>query len=180
MEILYFLLGAILLVAGRKLYWLFSAVVGMVAGLYLGGVVLDAQSQGWQIAFAVIGAVLGALLAVGLQKLAIGLAGFVAGGYGAVYLWGAIGLPEGGVEWLPFIIGGLLGSGLVVLVFEYGLIALSAWAGATLISQQLEIDGGIGVAVFAALLIAGAVIQMVSLVAERRRQRPAKNDQPVT
>ena len=118
MDILYFILGVILLVAGRKLYWFFSAVAGMVAGLYIGGVVLDAQSQAWQIAFAVIGAILGAMLAVGLQKLAIGIAGFAAGGYGAVFLWQTLGLPGGSVEWVSFIVGGVIGSLLGGGAFE--------------------------------------------------------------
>jgi hypothetical protein len=174
MSILNYILGVILLMAGRKLYWFFTAAAGMVAGIYLGGVVLDAESQGWQIVFAVIGALLGAILAVGLQKLAIGLAGFIAAGYGTIYLWQTLGLPGGNVEWLPFVIGGIVGSILVGLAFEYGLIALTAWAGAALISQQLDISGWVGAAAFFGLIIAGVVTQAVALVAERRRKRPEK------
>ena len=171
MSIMYYLIGVILLVAGRKLYWFFSAVAGMIAGLYLGAVVLDAGSQGWQIAFAVIGAILGAILAVGLQKLAIGLVGFVAGGYGALFLWQMLGLPDGRIELLPFILGGILAAVLVAVVFEYGLIALTSWGGATLISRELDLSGWLGAAVFFGLIIAGVVIQAVSLVAERKRER---------
>lgn len=169
MSIMYYLLGVILLVAGRKLYWFFSAVAGMIAGIYLGSVVLDASSQGWQIAFAVIGAVVGAVLAVGLQKLAIGLVGFVAGGYGATFLWQTLGLPDGRIELLPFILGGILASVLVVIAFEYGLIALTSWGGATLISRELDLNGWLGAAVFFGLIIAGVVIQSVAMVAERKR-----------
>jgi hypothetical protein len=171
MSITYYLIGVILLIAGRKLYWFFSAVAGMIAGLYLGAVVLDASSQGWQIAFAVIGAILGAILAVGLQKLAIGLVGFVAGGYGALFLWQMLGLPDGRIELLPFILGGILAAVLVAVVFEYGLIALTSWGGATLISRELDLSGWLGAAVFFGLIIAGVVIQAVSLVAERKRER---------
>ncbi len=171
MSILYFFLGVILLIAGRKLYWFFSAVAGMVAGIYLGGVVLDAESQGWQIAFAVIGAILGAILAVGLQKLAIGIVGFVAGGYGALFLWQTLNLPEGRIELLPFIVGGIIAAVLVVLAFEYGLIALTSWAGSTLISRELDLTGWLGAAVFFGLIIAGVVIQAVALVADHKRER---------
>ena len=171
MSIVYYLVGVILLIAWRKLYWFFSAVAGMIAGIYLGAVVLDASSQGWQIAFAVIGAILGAMLAVGLQKLALGLVGFVAGGYGAIFLWQLLGLPDGGIEWLPFILGGIIAAVLVALIFEYGLIALTSWAGATLISRELDLSGWLGAAVFFGLIVAGVVIQAVSLVAERKRER---------
>ena len=176
MDILYFILGVILLVAGRKLYWLFSAVAGMVAGLYIGGVVLDAQSQAWQIAFAVIGAILGAMLAVGLQKLAIGIAGFAAGGYGAVFLWQTLGMPGGSVEWVIFVIGGVIGSLLVGVAFEYALIGLTAWGGATLIGRQLDLDGWVGAAAFFGMLLAGIVIQGVALVADRRRGRKREDN----
>jgi hypothetical protein len=171
MSVLYYFMGLILLVAGRKLYWFFSAVAGMVAGIYLGGVVLDAGSQGWQIAFAVIGAILGAILAVGLQKMAIGIVGFIAGGYGALFLWQTLGLPDGRIELLPFIVGGIIAAGLVVLAFEYGLIALTSWGGSTLICRELDLTGWVGAAVFFGLIIAGVVIQAVALVAERRRER---------
>jgi len=171
MSIMYYLIGVILLIAGRKLYWFFSAVAGMIAGLYLGAVVLDASSQGWQIAFAVIGAALGAILAVGLQKLAIGLVGFIAGGYGAMFLWQTLGLPDGRIELLPFIVGGIVAAVLVALAFEYGLIALTSWGGATLISRELDLSGWLSAAAFFGLIIAGVVIQAVSLVAERKRER---------
>jgi len=174
MSILYYFFGVILLIAGRKLYWFFSAVAGMVAGIYLGGVVLDAQSQAWQIAFAAIGAILGAILAVGLQKLALGIVGFVAGGYGATFLWQMVGLPEGRIELLPFILGGILAAILVAVAFEYGLIVLTSWAGATLISRELELTNWVGAAVFFGLIVAGVVIQAVSLVSDRKKERAKK------
>lgn len=183
MSILYYFLGVILLIAGRKMYWFFSAVAGMIAGIYLGGVVLDAESQGWQIAFAVIGAVLGAILAVGLQKLAIGIVGFIAGGYGSLFLWQTLGLPEGRVEWVPFIVGGVIAAVLVALAFEYGLIALTSWAGSTLISRELDLSGWLGGAVFFGLIVAGVVIQAVALIAERKRERvkaPVENSEKTT
>jgi MFS family permease len=183
MSILYYFFGVILLIAGRKLYWFFCAVAGMVVGIYLAGVVLDAESMGWQIAFAAIGAILGAILAVGLQKLAIGIVGFIAGGYGATFLWQTIGLPEGRIELLPFILGGILAAILVAVAFEYGLIALTSWAGATLISRELELTSWVGAAVFFGLIVAGVVIQAVSLVSDRKKERakkaPAKPAPPV-
>jgi hypothetical protein len=169
MNILYFILGCVLLIAGRKLYWLLSAVAGMIAGIFLGNLLFNAQNQAWQIVIAIIGAVVGAALAVGLQKLAIAAAGFLAGGYGALFLWQTIGLPTGNIGWVPFIIGGVLGTILVVIAFEYALIAISAWAGATLVGQQLNLGGWIGVVAFAGLILAGVVIQSVTLVSDRHR-----------
>jgi len=145
-------------------------------------VVLDVQNQIWQIVFAVIGAILGALLAVGLQKLAIAVAGFIGGGYGAVFLWQTIGLQSGNIEWVPFILGGVIGTILVVVVFEYALIGLSAWAGATLIGQQIDLAGWVGVAAFIGMIIAGVVIQSVTMVADRKKppKTPKTPKTPIT
>lgn len=179
MSILYYFVGAVLLVAGRKLYWFFTAAVGMIAGILLSGILLDAENMTWRTIFAVVGAVLGAILAVALQKIAIGIVGFVAGGLGAIFLWRILELPEEGrMLLLPFILGGIIAAVLVILAFEYGLIILTSWGGATLISrelsatsQEIDFNGWVGAAVLFGLLLAGVVIQAVALTAERKKER---------
>jgi len=80
LSIISLILGVALLVAGRKLFWLFVGAAGFVTGLQL-------ATQFWQgpeLLAIVIGLVVGvifALLAIFLQSVAIGIAGFLAGGY---------------------------------------------------------------------------------------------------
>jgi len=177
--ILYYFIGVILLVAGRKLYWFFTAAAGMIAGIVLSGILLDAENLIWRIIFAVIGAALGAFLAVFLQKLAIGIVGFVAGGLGITLLWRMLELPqEGKMLLIPFLLGGVLAAILVIWAFEYGLIILTSWGGATIISNELmntnkELDSTswVGIAVFLGLLLAGVVIQAVVYTAERKNNQ---------
>ena len=73
-------LGGVLLVLGRKLFWLFVAGVGFAVGMFITPLLLPDASQGVTLAVAVALAVLGAVLAITVQKIAIGLVGFIAGG----------------------------------------------------------------------------------------------------
>lgn len=183
MSILYSAVGAILLVAGRKLYWFFIAVAGMIAGIVLSNIFLDAENLTWRIVFAVLGAVLGAILAIALQKIAIAVVGFIAGGLGATLLWRLLDMPqEGRMLLIPFIAGGIIAAVLVLVAYEYGLIILTSWGGASLITQELEKtalleSAWIGVAAFFGLLLIGVVIQAIGLSSEHKKKR-AKSEEP--
>jgi hypothetical protein len=159
-------LGGALLVAGRKLFWLFVGAAGFVAGLQL-------ATQFWQgpeLLALVVGLVIGvifALLAIFLQGVAIGVAGFLAGGYVLTVLAGMIGLNQGAFSWIVYVIGGIIGVLLVIFLFDWALITLSSLAGASLITQALLIPSGIAGVVFLALVIVGVVIQGSMLQRER-------------
>ena len=160
------ILGAALLMAGRKLFWLFVGAAGFVAGLQL-------ATQFWQgpeLLAIVIGLVVGvvfALLAIFLQGVAIGVAGFLAGGYIFTVLAGMLGLDQGAFSWIVYLIGGIIGVLLVIFLFDWALITLSSLAGASLISQALPLSSGMGGVIFLALVIIGVVIQGSLLQRER-------------
>jgi hypothetical protein len=126
-------LGSVLLVLGRKLFWLFVAGVGFAAGMFVTPLLLPDAPQGVAIAVAVALAVLGAVLAITMQKIAIGLVGFIAGGLIALWLLRVLALDLGTIQWLVFIAGGLLGALLLATLFEWGLILLSSLVGANLL-----------------------------------------------
>jgi hypothetical protein len=158
LSIVSIILGGALLIAGRKLFWLFVGVAGFVAGLQLA----TQFSQGPEILSVVIGLVVGvifAFLAIFLQNVAIGVAGFLAGGYILTVLAGMIGLNQGAFSWVVYLIGGIIGVLLVILLFDWALITLSSLAGASLISQALLLPSGLGGVVFLALVIFGVVVQ---------------------
>ena len=152
------ILGAALLIAGRKLFWLFVGAAGFIAGLQL-------ATQFWQgpeLLAVVIGLAVGvvfALLAIFLQSVAIGVAGFLAGGYIFSVLGGMIGLNQGAFSWIVYLIGGIVGVLLVIFLFDWALITLSSLAGASLITQVLLLPSGLGGMIFLALVILGVVIQ---------------------
>jgi len=166
LSVISLILGAALLIAGRKLFWLFVGAAGFVAGLQL-------ATQFWQgpeILAIIVGLVVGvifALLAIFLQSVAIGVAGFLAGGYILTVLAGMIGLEQGAFSWIVYIIGGIIGVLLVIFLFDWALITLSSLAGASLITQALILPSGIGGVIFLALVIIGVLIQGSTIRRER-------------
>lgn len=160
------LLGAALLIAGRKLFWLFVGIIGFITGMQL-------AAQFWtgpELVAVIIGVVVGiifALLAVFIEALAIGAAGFLAGGYILTTLTGMLGINDGFLFWVIYAIGGIIGILLVMLLFDWALIVLSSLAGAALIVQSLA-SGGTGALWFILLVIAGILIQGLTLQSEGR------------
>lgn len=166
LSVISLILGAALLIAGRKLFWLFVGAAGFIAGMQL-------ATQFWQgpeILAIIIGLVVGvvfALLAIFLQSVAIGVAGFLAGGYILTVLASMIGLDQGAFSWIIYLIGGIIGVLLVIFLFDWAIITLSSLAGASLITQALVLPSGIGGVIFLALVIVGIVIQGSTMQRER-------------
>jgi hypothetical protein len=158
-QIVSILVGIAVLLFGRNLFWLFVGAVGFVIGLSLAVQLLGDQPD-WVILLAAIaGGVIGALIAVPLQKIAVMIAGFIIGGYVLIWLLMQIGFDFSQLAWLVFVIGGVIGAILVSLLFEVALIILSSLAGATLIVQSLNFDPQIATLLFVVLAIVGIVVQ---------------------
>lgn len=169
MSILNALIGAALLFFGRKFFWLFAAGFGFVAGLSLTGRLFQNAPQ-WLLLVLALGlGLLGALLAVFFQRVAIGVAGFLAGGYLMFSLVTALGLEQGYLALLAFAIGGLLGIILVSLLFDWTLIALSSLAGAALIVGAFNFPREAGLLAFVVLLVLGISVQTRVMKAQRGR-----------
>lgn len=158
-QIITIIFGIIVLVAGRKLFWLTVAAVGFITGLILAFnfLQLDPPWLAWVIAI-VIG-VVGAIVAIFLQKIAIGTAGFLMGGYALVWLLQFFNVELGGWQWIAFIVGAVIGLILVSELFEVALIGLSAIAGASLIVGVTNFRWLITVILFLVLVLVGIAIQ---------------------
>lgn len=169
---IYILLGIGLLVAGRRLFWLFVAAAGFVLGAQL--ILRGTNGPEWiAVAVGVLVGLLFAGMAVFLKSIAVVIAGFLAGGSIALGVAGILGYDPGGLTWLVYIIGGIVGSVLMSLIFDWALILLSSLAGAALLVQGLASQGWLwvvpqGVA-FVLLVILGLFLQSVGA-------RPAKTD----
>jgi hypothetical protein len=159
MTLIPILLGIALLFLGRRLFWLFVAVVGFMAGIGLATQFLQGQSQQFILLIGLLGGVIGALLAVFMQRLAVAVAGFIAGGYLMVTVLGWLGMGSGGAAWLPFLIGGVIGAALVALLFDWALIFLSSLGGAELIVQNVNARPSILLLLLVVLLVLGIVVQ---------------------
>ena len=136
------LVGLLLLLLGRRLFWLFVAVAGFVIGMEAAPFILPHQAELFTLVVALVLGIAGAFLAIFVQKLAIALGGFVGGGYLAAVLvapmLGGAGVRYPGA-WLCFLIGGILGAILMIACFNWALIVLSSLQGAHLIVRSLSI-----------------------------------------
>jgi hypothetical protein len=150
--------GAALLVAGRKMFWLFVGLIGFVAGLSVGPRFFPDAPTNSLILAAVFGLV-GALLAVFLQQFAIAAAGFLAGGYIANSLLHIVSLPALQPGWQVYVIGGILGAILVIAVFDWALTILSALVGSALIVQAFHTNIWFDILLFIVLFCAGMMVQ---------------------
>jgi MFS family permease len=172
MNLINLVLGIILLTTGKKLYWLFVGVIGFILGMGLATQLV--LNPPWLVYVVALGAgILGAILAHFLQHLALSLVGFLVGAYGAFRLVGLLGITAVSSTWMAFIIGGIVGLLLVSSAFDWSLYILSSWAGATLVTQAIDLQGTVGTVVFFALFVLGMIIQ-VGLFRNQNKNKPAE------
>jgi len=157
MAALNILVGALLLLFGRRLFWLFVAAMGFIVGTTLANEWFGNESAGVFLVIALVLGILGAIVSLFLQRLVVGIAGFFAGGYVLHTL--AVGWGFAMSAWIPFLIGGVLGAILLMVVFDWALIALSAMTGATLIIENVHPQGVGSGLLFIALLVLGVIVQ---------------------
>lgn len=166
------LVGVVLLLFGRRLFWLFVAVVGFMAGWYLALGSWRQSPTGGRLLLALCAGLLGLLLAVVAQKVAVALAGFFIGSYLLADLlgWHLQALRPG--QHLLLLAGGVVAAVLAVMLFDFALIVYSAIAGAGLIVDHVHLRLSYDLRLLALVLlaVAGAAFQarMLSRVRVRR------------
>jgi hypothetical protein len=158
-EVIYIALGILLLMMGRKLFWLFVGGLGFVAGIEYAGLLLHGQPEWVALVAALVMAVVGLVLAIVMQRVGVGIAGFIAGGYSALSVVQKLGYS---LEWLPWVIflaGGVVGVLLVMKLFDGALIVLSSLTGAFLIIETTQFNQDLTKILFIVLLVAGVAAQ---------------------
>jgi hypothetical protein len=164
MFLLKILIGIALLLLGRKIFWLFVAGMGFVVAMDLvTRLFVGPQAEALTPIALVVGlvaGVIGALLAIFLQRVAIGVVGFLAGGYIVLSFLEIIGIGEiTALSWVLAFVGGIIGLVLALVLLEWALIMLSSLSGAGLIAQSAGLNRPLAVLVFVIALIVGIVVQ---------------------
>lgn len=153
------LVGAAILFFGRKLFWLFVAALGFAVGLEIAAY-FTREPPEWMTLLVALGCgVIGALLAILLQKLAIAVAGFIAGGRIAWALAAAFFVDHMHYRGITFVIGGILGALLLLALFNWVLILLSSVEGAHLITTGIALPEKGALVLFIALAVTGLIVQ---------------------
>ena len=178
--ILNLLVGAVLLTAGRQFFWLFIGCIGFAAGLQYAPGLWDITSPLLLILLSIVTGIVGALLAVVFQKIALGLAGFAGGGFMAVNLLRYLNLESDTLVWLSYIVGGIIGAILLFMVFEWALIIVSAFTGAMVIIQTVDLNPRITPWLLFALFVFGILIQTFLFLRARASTKQNKRQLPRT
>lgn len=159
--------GIVLLIAGRKLFWLAVGAVGFVFALGLALRWLDAEPVWLLLGLAVLAGIVGAVLAVLLQRFAVAVAGFLLGGWAGLGLWVNLGGGEGLGALFAFLVAGVLAAVLAGALFEIALVVVSALIGAVLVTAAAGVEGPFALLLVLVLTAAGALVQ--SAFGRRRR-----------
>jgi hypothetical protein len=172
------LVGFLLLLFGRRLYWLFVAGIGFLTGLEIAPRLLPGQPE-WVILVAALAlALVGTVLAIVAQKFIIALVGFLAGGGTGVLLLRTLGVDSDAVAWLVYLTAGVVGVVLVLALFEWGLILLSSLAGANLIvggvGESIRFSQRIALVAMIVVAVIGIIVQASWLGAPPRRRQPER------
>src|SRR5438094_7118772 len=130
------LFGIVILLFGRKLFWLCVAAVGFVAGVELAPHLVNEPSALLALTVAIVLGLIGALLALFLQKVAIAVLGFLAGGKLAGAIAAAFLIHYGQHSTIIFLVGGIVGAILLLALFDWALIVVSSLIGSHLIVYQ--------------------------------------------
>jgi hypothetical protein len=159
------LIGVVILLFGRKLFWLCVAAVGFAAGVEIAPHVVHEPSPLMALIIALVLGLIGALLALFLQKIAIAVLGFLAGGKLAGAIAAAFLVHYAQYSAIIFVAGGIIGAILLLVLFEWALISVSSLIGAHLIVYQGAIvlpQSGLLI-VFIGLAVIGVLVQAASL-----------------
>ncbi|MFZ2359689.1 MAG: DUF4203 domain-containing protein [Anaerolineae bacterium] len=161
-------LGSVLLLAGRRLYWLLAGAAGFVLGMFLTQQLFSDASQTVLLFASLALGVLFAVLAVVGQRFIIGLVGFMAGGIGLSWLFTAFNFtpaePSTLLTFVIFIAGGIAGAFLLSRLFDLGLVLLSSLLGAELalrgLGQVIDLPDTLGAIPLIVLMVIGIAVQL--------------------
>ena len=159
------LIGVVILFFGRKLFWLCVAAIGFAAGVELAPHLVQDPSALLSLTIAVLLGIIGALLALFLQKIAIAVLGFLAGGKLAGAIAAAFFVHYAQHSTIIFVIGGVIGAILLLVLFDWALIVVSSLIGAHLIVYQstIALPQSGSIILFIGLAVVGILVQVASL-----------------
>ncbi len=152
-------IGVVILFFGRKLFWLCVAAVGFAAGVEVAPHLVHEPSAILSLSVAIVFGFIGALLAIFLQKVAIAVAGFLAGGKLAMSIVTAFFVHGSNYPGATFIVGGIIGAILLLALFDWTLIVLSAVVGAYLIQHTIVLPQTGATILFVVLAVVGIIVQ---------------------
>jgi hypothetical protein len=164
MMIIDLIVGFLLLIAGRELFWLSVGITGFIVGMNYSSL-MGVQGLWSSLAWSILFGILGAVLAMVFEWFAVVfILGFLGGGYLLTILFPLILPGHERYDWQLFFIGGTLGAMFIVLSFDWALIIVSSLLGAGIIAHSLQGSGESWQNIILIVsIIVGILIQALSL-----------------
>jgi len=157
------LIGVVVLLFGRKLFWLCVAAVGFAAGVEIAPRLVHEPSTLLALTVALVLGLIGALFAIFLQKIAIAVVGFLAGGKLALAIATAFFVQHASYSVITFLVGGIIGALLLLTLFDWALIVLSSIVGAHLIQRTIVLPQSGSTILFISLAAIGMIVQTAAM-----------------
>lgn len=168
-------LGLLLVFFGRRLFYLVLAAAGFLLGFSFAVRFLEGVEPWIALGAGLVTGLVAAGLAMFVQRAAVGIAGFLVGGYAALSLVGQYSLLPAHLDWVGFVVGGVVGAGLVSWLFEWALIGASALFGGLLVVQGAGLSPALSLAVWVTLFFVGALFQLGRRKRRRRTRRTTED-----
>lgn len=160
--------GVVILLLGRELSFLFSAVMAAFIGMRLLPLLPAAWPAWADLAFLATLAVLAAVLTIINKDAGFYVCGFLVGGFvlSEYFAPGIAAIPV-----LPFIVGSVLGAVIIGLLGEWGMIIVSCLIGTYLIYGVLPLVGTAKTLASAGIFIVGALAQVIFFQMQKHSDR---------
>lgn len=149
--------GLVLLFLGRRLFWAFVAIAGFLVAMQYANAAFADQTEVVRMLIAIGAGVVGALIAVVLNRFGFAIGGFYAGGYLALSIANAAG--SNGNLFVWFVVGGAIGAVTAALLMDWAIIALSALVGAGAIVEVAGLTPPVSLILFVVLAFVGMLVQ---------------------
>jgi len=136
METISIAVGLLLLLLGRKIFWLFVGLVGFLCG-FQGAQLFFSDQAMLGIVFGLLVGAVGIFVAIFFQRISFALGGFFAGGYLSLAICSHLGMEEPSQVW--FVIAGLIAAVVAFKWMDWAIIVLSSLAGAGAIVTNITL-----------------------------------------
>ena len=156
--------GAVLILFGRRLFWLCLGIVGFLLTFALISRLPLEIDDRWMLLVSLLLGAVGAVLAIVLQKVAVAVGGFAFGAYSTLFFLESYGADAGNYNWVLALVGGIIACVLVATLFDVSLVVLSSFLGAGLIVSAI----GLSAAPTAILLLCLAAFGIATQLSRRK------------
>jgi hypothetical protein len=167
-DVVRLLLGLIILLAGRNVFWLCIGAIGFLLGVDLASLWLVDQAAWVVVGIGIAAGLIGALLAVVLERVGFALAGLYAAVFLTIAFAGRLGLER--ILPAMVVVTGVVGAILGALLTDWAIIIFSALVGAAVISSIFVMTPAAQYAGLVALATLGVIVQRSMLARSHSRQ----------